>query len=107
MSRILVTGYSGFVGSLLCRDLKNTHQLNLLGRKDSDCGAVFKSNIDAIASFSEALSGVNCVIHSAARVHIMNDDSVDPLAEFKAVNTHGTLNLAKQAACCTLTIYFY
>ena len=98
MSRLLITGYSGFVGSLLCKELKNTHQLHLLGRKDSDYGVVFKSNIDSSASFSEALKGVACVIHSAARVHIMNDSSKDPLVEFKAVNTHGTLNLAKQAA---------
>jgi UDP-glucose 4-epimerase len=97
MSRILITGYSGFVGSLLCKELKNRHQLHLLGRKDSDYGVVFKSNIDIDSNFSEALTGVDCVIHSAARVHVMNDDSVDPLAEFKAVNTHGTLNLAKQA----------
>ena len=98
MSRLLITGYSGFVGSLLCKKLKSTHQLHLLGRKDFDFGVVFKSNIDASANFSDALIGVNCVIHSAARVHIMNDDSLDPLAEFKAVNTYGTLNLAKQAA---------
>ncbi|MCO6356699.1 NAD-dependent epimerase/dehydratase family protein [Pseudoalteromonas shioyasakiensis] len=97
MNSILITGYSGFVGSLLCKELKNTHQLHLLGRKDSDCGVVFKSNIDKDSNFSESLKGVDCVIHSAARVHVMNDDSVDPLAEFKAVNTHGTLNLAKQA----------
>lgn len=97
MSHILVTGYSGFVGRLLCKELKNTHQLHLLGRKDSDCGVVFRSNIDSSANFSEALTGVDCVIHSAARVHVMNDDSIDPLAEFKAVNTYGTLNLANQA----------
>jgi len=42
--------------------------------------------------------GTDVVIHLAARVHIMNDDSKDPLAEFRKVNTEGTLNLARQAA---------
>lgn len=98
MSRLLITGYSGFVGRLLCKELKYTHQFHLLGRKDSDDGMVFKSNIDASANFYDALNGVYCVIHSAARVHIMYDDAKDPVAEFKAVNTDGTLNLAKQAA---------
>lgn len=98
MSRLLITGYSGFVGSLLCEELKSTHQLHLLGRKDSDCGVVFKSNIDKDSNFSESLTGVNCVIHSAARVHVMNDTSTDPLAQFRAVNTFGTISLAKQAA---------
>lgn len=98
MSRLLITGYSGFVGSLLCKELKNTHQLHLLGRKDSDCGVVFKSNIDKDSNFSESLTGVNCVIHSAARVHVMNDTSTDQLAQFRAVNAFGTINLARQAA---------
>ena len=47
---------------------------------------------------ANALSEVKVLIHVAARVHIMNDDSVDPLTEFRKVNTHGTLELAKQAA---------
>ncbi|MDQ6995183.1 MAG: GDP-mannose 4,6-dehydratase, partial [Mariprofundaceae bacterium] len=38
------------------------------------------------------------VIHAAARVHVMKDDSCDPLAEFRKVNVDGTLNLARQAA---------
>lgn len=79
-------------------ELKQSHQINLLGRKDSDLGNVYKYNIDAKSNYKDALQGVSCVFHIAARVHIMNDDSVDPLAEFKAVNTYGTLNLAKQAA---------
>jgi len=41
---------------------------------------------------------IDVVVHLAARVHIMNDDSSDPLAEFRKVNTDGTLNLARQAA---------
>jgi nucleoside-diphosphate-sugar epimerase len=38
------------------------------------------------------------VIHTAARVHIMDDSAADPLTEFRKVNTAGTLNLAQQAA---------
>ena len=98
MNSVLITGYSGFVGSLLCKDLKTIYKLRLLGRKDSDSGVVFKSNIDASSNFSEALNGVKCVIHSAARVHVMNDTSNNPLIEFKTVNTFGTIHLARQAA---------
>lgn len=98
MTKVLITGYSGFVGSMICEELQNIYHLHLLGRKDSACGVVFKSNIDSNTDFSDALNGVSCVIHSAARVHVMNDTSTDPLAEFRAVNTLGTINLAKQAA---------
>lgn len=38
------------------------------------------------------------VVHLAARVHVMNDKSPDPLAEFRRVNVEGTAALARQAA---------
>ena len=41
---------------------------------------------------------MDVVIHTAARVHIMNDSAIDPLSEFRRVNIEGTLNLARQAA---------
>jgi UDP-glucose 4-epimerase len=44
-----------------------------------------------------SLAGVDVVIHSAARVHVMNDSESDPLAAFRKVNVDGTLNLARQA----------
>ena len=37
-------------------------------------------------------------MHLAARVHVMNDKSPDPLAEFRRVNVEGTAALARQAA---------
>ncbi|RZG03143.1 SDR family oxidoreductase [Pseudoalteromonas sp. CO348] len=98
MNSLLITGYSGFVGSLLASELKSSNTLKLLGRKESDLGQVYTHNLDENSDYSDALSDVSCVIHCAARVHIMNDSSVDPLANFRAVNTAGTLNLAKQAA---------
>ncbi|MEM5551712.1 SDR family oxidoreductase [Pseudoalteromonas neustonica] len=98
MKRLLITGYSGFVGSNLIEQLKGTYQLNLLGRKKSNLGTVYINELDSISLYSESLEGVDAVIHCAARVHIMDDVANDPLNEFRAVNTEGTLNLAKQAA---------
>ncbi len=46
----------------------------------------------------EALSGVEVVVHLAARVHQMRDRTADPLAEFRLVNVAGTRRLAEQAA---------
>jgi nucleoside-diphosphate-sugar epimerase len=37
-------------------------------------------------------------VHTAARAHVLNDRVTDPLAEFRRVNTVGTLRLAEQAA---------
>ena len=55
--------------------------------------------IDGDTVWAEALSGVDVVIHLAARVHVMKDFSIDPVAEFLKVNRYGTENLAQQAAC--------
>ncbi|NMU75682.1 NAD-dependent epimerase/dehydratase family protein, partial [Vibrio parahaemolyticus] len=53
---------------------------------------------DSITDYSEALCDVDTVVHLAARVHVMNDDAIDPLEEYREVNTYGTVNLARQAA---------
>lgn len=98
MSNIVITGYSGFVGGVLVEHLKNDQQLHLLGRKPSAVGKVYPHNIDSRSTYDEVLKKVDTVIHCAARVHIMNDSSSNPLSEFRAINTEGTLNLARQAA---------
>ncbi|TMN77033.1 MULTISPECIES: SDR family oxidoreductase [unclassified Pseudoalteromonas] len=98
MKRLLITGYSGFVGSNLVDQLQCSYQLNLLGRKPSNCGNVFTHNLDSSSLYSDSLVNVDFVVHCAARVHIMDDAASDPLNEFRAINTKGSLNLAKQAA---------
>jgi len=48
-------------------------------------------------SLHPSLAGVDSVVHLAARVHIMRDDSPDPMAAFHRVNVDGTMHLARQA----------
>jgi nucleoside-diphosphate-sugar epimerase len=54
-------------------------------------------NNDAATKWLSLVQDVDSVIHLAARVHVIRDSSSDPLAEFRSVNTEGTLNLARQA----------
>lgn len=96
--KLLITGYSGFVGNLLSEQLKEQYQLTLLGRKPSNLGIVYTCDLDADSSYEEALQNIDIVIHCAARVHVMDDVASDPLREFRAVNVEGTINLARQAA---------
>lgn len=59
------------------------------------------------ADWSKALSGAGVVVHTAARVHQMRDSAADPLAEFRAVNTLGTLTLARQAAAAGVKRFLF
>ena len=63
--------------------------------------------IDGKTDWSQALAGVDNVVHLAARVHVMRDDSDDPLRDFREVNTEGTANLAEQAASAGVRRFVY
>jgi len=98
MNKVLVTGYSGFVGKHLLNLLQGQYSLHLLGRKPCDLGNYFPAELNKTDDYSAALAGVDVVIHCAARVHVMKEQEADPLAVFREVNASATLNLAKQAA---------
>jgi len=101
--KVFVTGANGLVGRVLCTELcRQEHDVVAALRSESISQAgverVIIGGIDSTTDWSAALLNVNAVIHLAARVHVMHDAVVDPLAEFRKVNVDGTLNLAVQAA---------
>ncbi|GAA0841395.1 SDR family oxidoreductase [Marinobacter szutsaonensis] len=99
--RILVTGATGFVGSRLVNHLADTG-FAVIAMSRKELKGPFKSiQVQSLSNhqFSEhEFADVSAIIHCAARVHIMKESAGDPLAEFRAVNVDGTLNLARQAA---------
>ncbi len=60
--------------------------------------AVAIGSLSSETDWTAALRNVDQVVHLAARVHVMNDTSSNPLAEFRRVNVGGTAALACQAA---------
>lgn len=105
MTAILVTGASGFVGRAVWRRLQGMRDTRVVGcvrRVDTftDIGSsiVEVGDLSAQTDWSGALVGMEVVIHAAARVHVMQDGAIDPLAEYRRVNVQGTLQLARQAA---------
>lgn len=97
---VLITGASGFVGRALCETLTRAGYDVIPAVRDAR-GMPNERAVGEIGPYTdwrEALHGVQSVVHLAARVHVMCDAASDPLAAFRAVNTAGTLNLARQAA---------
>jgi nucleoside-diphosphate-sugar epimerase len=100
--KYLVTGANGFVGKALCTELKRhgeSVRAALRDTRDADnrSDSAIVGNIDEKTDWQLALTGIDIVIHLAARVHVMHDTASDPLAEFCKVNLDGTVNLATQA----------
>ncbi|WRS38401.1 SDR family oxidoreductase [Thiobacillus sedimenti] len=95
-----MTGASGFVGRALCEDLEaNAYgTVRVLRRGARRAGDVAVGEIDAATDWRAALAGCDAIVHLAARVHVMDEISDDPLALYRATNTVATLNLARQAA---------
>jgi nucleoside-diphosphate-sugar epimerase len=101
--QMLMTGASGFVGRALCAEVIS-RGLAVQGATRTPCDLpkgvknVVVGSIDGSTVWRDALLGCDAVIHLAARVHVMQEATADPLAEFRRVNVQGTLNLARQAA---------
>ena len=100
---MLVTGANGFVGRALCAAaVAGNFIVRGATRSGDDLGDgvenVMVGGMDGETHWSNALQGVDIVIHLAARVHVMRDDAADPLAEFRRINTDGTEHLARSAA---------
>lgn len=97
--RIAVTGASGFVGrATIAALLAAGHEPIAIVRS----AAGFSNervigNISPATDWREVLEGCDMVIHLAARVHVMDDRTADPLSEFRAINTASTANLARHA----------
>lgn len=101
MSRILITGASGFVGSALLPVLAPHHRLVLAQRRRGGQSAIagaeqrFVGDIGPQTDWSAALREIDAVVHLAAYVHV-GDTRADPALAMQ-VNCAGTLRLAEAA----------
>ena len=108
--KVFVTGATGFVGKAIIQDLlSKSYEVKALVREFSEVLPLLVEQVvvgDLVDFCSghckdlvrESFAEVDVIIHTAARVHMMNDDVPDPLAQFRKVNRDVTLLLARLAA---------
>ena len=99
MKTVLVTGATGFTGPAVCAALmaKGFKVVAAVRPGRTAPPGTEPRPIDDIGpdtDWSHALSGVDAIVHLAARAHVMNDQAP---AEYARINRDGTLNLAAQA----------
>ena len=102
MMSVLVTGANGFVGTSLCSVL-SASGLNVVAAvrsSSSNCQEYIRKivvgNISPYTSWENALNNIDVVVHLASRVHVMDEITKDPLAEYRLINVTATENLARQ-----------
>jgi UDP-N-acetyl-alpha-D-quinovosamine dehydrogenase len=97
---ILVTGASGFVGRTLCDSLaaEGRSPRRVVRSSPATAPDIFEiGDIGPDTGWSAALEGVRCVVHLAARTHVLRDTAADPLEEYRRINVLGTERLAREA----------
>jgi nucleoside-diphosphate-sugar epimerase len=102
-ARTLVTGATGFVGrAVVDRLVRDGTPVTAAVRRDPTTRIGIREvrvgDLGPATDWTSALEGCDAVVHCAARVHVMSDTSVDPLAAYRAANVDGSVALAKQAA---------
>lgn len=100
---LLITGASGFIGRPLCVELvRQGYGVVAALRRPVDISdgvekLMISANQENIDWFS-SLKNIDVIVHLAARVHLMKDDAIDPLSEYRRINVSETLSLARHAA---------
>lgn len=97
--KVVVTGARGFVGRALMEFLHRDPAYEPISCVRPGTEVAGELSYDLLgAEAVPDLRGVDVVVHAAARVHVMEQTTVDPLRAFRAANTQGTLRLARAAA---------
>jgi len=112
--KILVTGATGFLGKSLIQHFCTFPDVSVVAPvrniKANLPERVIRarlSDINEDTDWREALAGVDVVVHAAARVHVMQEESKQSIENFRAVNVKGTLCLARQAIDAKVKKFIY
>jgi nucleoside-diphosphate-sugar epimerase len=112
MSRVLVTGPTGFIGAVLCESLTGAgYVVRAALRTDRPVPSaiaekVIVGDIGSTSDWTAALEGVDAIIHTAACAHNLRDNLA--LAnQYTETNVRGTQCLANAAARAQIHRFVY
>ena len=80
------------------------HSKDRIGLKNPE---IVIAHLSRETSWLEALVDINVVIHTAARAHILKENSSVSLEEFRKINVDATINLAIQAAAAGVKRFIF
>jgi nucleoside-diphosphate-sugar epimerase len=95
---IVLTGANGFIGKSVHAALLAAGRPVVALSRAGGNGLIQIGSLTQTTEWGPTLKTAGCVVHLAARVHMLNDKASDPLSEFRQVNVDATLHLARQAA---------
>jgi len=105
MSRILITGATGFVAQAVIRVLRaGGHTLSGTTRQADLAQGPDGVPLYRVPDFSDdfdwarIVAGADVVIHLAARTHMTHERGLDAIAQYRATNRDGSRRLAEAAA---------
>lgn len=98
LRKIALTGSSGFLGRKLLEDIRTKGiEAQIIPRELFENGLKWVDSENATIVNPTFLEGCCALIHTAGRAHVLHETSADPLAEYRKVNCHYSLALAKAA----------
>jgi nucleoside-diphosphate-sugar epimerase len=108
---VLITGATGFVGRALSLSLSSLPIYRVVSASRATRavleGIEHRSHELLDATAIPALEDIEVVIHTAARVHVMNDKASSKLEAYRAANVSGTIELANAAAQAGVKRFIY
>ncbi len=96
--KIILTGGSGFLGSHLLKN-KLFEKALVIGRSQPKNHKHYQEvSFLEEENLSKILSGVEVIVHAAAKAHEMGEKNKSSLELYRKINTESTIALARQAA---------
>lgn len=112
MTRVLVTGATGFVGRALCARLAEAgYRIRAAVRRETPlptgvAESIVTGDLQECASWAAALDGIDAIVHAAARAHVVGDPA-DNAALYTKTNADATRALAASAVRAGVKRFVY